>query len=143
MVTLMLNFFLLVSQTIKSILREPRPLFVDADIDVSDCKHMEFGNPSSHTYHVSVVLPALCWLLIKHYEIEFKAKCPVLLKLGSYLLIFMFIFILGFSRVFKGVHTYNQVLNGFVQGIILSAIFVFVLYEDIFKFYVSLKHRSW
>ena len=107
MITLMLNVFLLVSQTVKSILREPRPLFVDAEINVADCKHMEFGNPSSHTYHVAFVLPSLCWLIIKHYEIELKQKCPILIKIVAYGLIYSFILVLGFSRVFKGVHTYN------------------------------------
>ena len=55
---------------------------------------------------------------------------------------FVAVNLVGFSRVFKGAHTYNQVFNGLVQGTILALIFGFVLYEDYFNFYMSLKNRN-
>lgn len=134
--------FVLVSQTMKSILREPRPLFVDSDINVADCKHMEFGNPSSHTYGASFTVPSLVWLLIQHYSARYKTQIGWNIKLPLYTVIVLLLLLLGFSRVFKGVHTYNQVLSGFVQGVLLGLIQIFVFYEDYFKFYVSIRHRS-
>jgi hypothetical protein len=64
--------FVLLSQTTKSILREPRPLMIDGDIKVIDCKHMEFGNPSSHTYGSSFMFVSTVFLIIKHYWVLYS-----------------------------------------------------------------------
>jgi hypothetical protein len=106
--------FVLISQTMKSILREPRPLMIDKDIWINDCKHMEFGNPSSHTFGASFMFISTTYLLLKHYIHKCNYKATVLTILGPLNLIFIFVGLIGFSRVFKGVHSYNQVLSGFM-----------------------------
>jgi hypothetical protein len=103
---------------------------------------MEFGNPSSHTYGAAFTIPTLCWLFVQHYKARYQTTIGWNIRLPLYTFLFIILCVLGFSRVFKGVHTYNQVLSGFVQGILLTLIQVFVFYEDYFKFYVSIKYRS-
>ena len=99
--------FVLISQTVKSIIREPRPMFVDIGVKVADCSHLEFGNPSSHTYGVAFTVPVLIWLLTRHYSLRLGAKPPLALKAGAAGIVAVLFLVLGFSRVFKGVHTYN------------------------------------
>jgi len=136
--------FVLISQTMKSILREPRPLMIDKDIWINDCKHMEFGNPSSHTFGASFMFISTTYLMLKHYIHKYNYKATVLTILGPLNLIFVFVGLIGFSRVFKGVHSYNQVLSGFMQGAILSMLQCFVFYEDYFMFYLKIRGmKTW
>ena len=133
------------SQTVKSILREPRPLMVDRDIPyINDCKHMEFGNPSAHTLGCSLVTMSLVYTMHRHYAYRLKIGNPKtnnLILLGSANVALLLTYAVGFSRVFKGVHTYNQIISGLVQGSLLALIQI-VLYEDIFKFFMNLKYMS-
>ena len=99
--------FVLFSQTCKSILREPRPLMVDPGIKIEDCKHMEFGNPSSHTYGATFCWLICVYLLIRHYVYRYKIKNPGFYVVIALNVTALVIFIMGFSRVYKGVHTYN------------------------------------
>jgi hypothetical protein len=52
------------------------------------------------------------------------------------------VYVIGFSRVFKGVHTYNQVLSGIIFGSLLALMQCFVFYESFFKFYASIRNRT-
>ena len=102
-----MSIVFLLSNTVKSMLREPRPLMVDPEINVEDCTHMEFGNPSSHTYGATFCWIICVYLLIRQYN--FKNE---MMYVGGYTiitinLVLMVIFAMGFSRVYKGVHTYN------------------------------------
>ena len=51
------------------------------------------------------------------------------------------LYIIGFSRVFKGFHTYNQIISGLIQGALLALIPSFIIYTDLFKFFLTFKHR--
>lgn len=106
--------FTFVCQTMKSILKEPRPMMLDGEINVKDCKHIEFGNPSAHTFGSSFMYITTVYLLYKHHRVQlgFKHRLPVLLALIN--ITFLGIYVIGFSRVYKGVHTYNQVISGLV-----------------------------
>jgi membrane-associated phospholipid phosphatase len=93
----------------KSYVREPRPLFVDSEIKATakDCNHMEFGNPSSHAFGCSFCIPMMAFLLIRHHSIRFNLKSNWKLYLLASVFIPFLIALIGFSRVFKGLHTYN------------------------------------
>jgi len=54
----------------KVILKEPRPAMVDSEILSSDCDHIEFGNPSSHTFGASLMGFATLYLLTKNNNIK-------------------------------------------------------------------------
>jgi hypothetical protein len=134
--------FVLISQTVKSIIREPRPLMVDGAINVEDCKHMEFGNPSSHVYGATFMWITCVYLLCKDYIYKHRIQGagPTVLKIIH--VVFVVLFIVAFSRVYKGVHSYNQVLSGFIQGLLATAIQILVLYYSTYRFFHSIKDRS-
>ena len=134
--------FVLFSQTLKSILREPRPLMVDADIQIKDCKHMEFGNPSSHTFGSTFLYFVTGYLFVKNYFNGKGQKQQIMPTLVVMNTVMLGIYIIGFSRVFKGVHSYNQVLSGIIFGSIMALLQCFVFYESYFKFYASIRKRN-
>jgi membrane-associated phospholipid phosphatase len=112
--TLQICVFVLLSQTVKSMIREPRPLMVDGTINVEDCKHMEFGNPSSHVYGATFMWITCVYLLCKDYIYKNKIRGAGWRVVQLIHVLFGVLLVLGFSRVYKGVHSYNQVLSGFV-----------------------------
>lgn len=126
----------------KSILKEPRPMMVDQKIFIDDCKHIEFGNPSSHTYGGTFMFVTTALYFIQHFSVRYNVRSNLMMKAGAVTFFIACNFLLGFSRVFKGVHTYNQVVSGFVQGLLLAAIQMNVFYEFHFYFFASIKRRS-
>ena len=84
---------------------------VDRDIPyVNDCKHMEFGNPSAHTLGCSLVLMSLVYTMHRHWSYRLQLtsqRTSQLMLLGLANLALLVTYAVGFSRVFKGVHTYN------------------------------------
>lgn len=80
---------------------------VDPEVRVEDCKHMEFGNPSSHTYGATYCWIICVYLLSRHYIYKYRiANAGVYVMVGLNIVLIV-IFAMGFSRVYKGVHTYN------------------------------------
>ena len=115
---------------------------VDADIKIKDCKHLEFGNPSAHTFASSYLFITTFFLTYRQFYVKYGIKLSPI-TLGFCLnLIFSLIYLIGFSRVAKGVHTYNQVLSGLVLGTLMSIIQSFNLYKPFFKFYMSIRSLS-
>jgi hypothetical protein len=53
----------------------------------------------------------------------------------------LFIYAVGISRVIKGVHTYNQIVSGIVQGSLL-ALAQTLFYEELFTFYLDLRYMN-
>ena len=115
---------------------------VEPQIYSGDCDHIEFGNPSAHTFGASLMGLTTAYLFVKHFCVKFNIKISLLPVMFVMNITFAVVNLVGFSRIFRGAHTYNQVFNGLVQGTILALIFGFVLYEDYFNFYMSLKNRS-
>jgi len=134
--------FVLFSQTLKSIIREPRPLMVDEDIQIKDCKHMEFGNPSSHTFGSAFMYTVTGYLFVKNYYNKHGKKQSLFATLAVVNSMMIGVYVIGFSRVFKGVHTYNQVLSGIIFGSLMALMQCFVFYESFFKFFASIRKRT-
>lgn len=91
---------------------------VDRDIPyIKDCRHMEFGNPSAHTLGCSLVTMSLVYTMHRHFTYRFKLssqRTSNLILLFSANMALLLTYAVGFSRVFKGVHTYNQIISGLV-----------------------------
>lgn len=139
---LLSSFGLIVSQTVKSWLREARPFMIYESIKVADCGHVEFGNPSSHTFLSAAMLITNACLFYRewcYFNNKKQKLIHILLLLNT---VFIVVYLIGFSRVFKGVHSYNQIIGGFVEGLLVSLLPSFVFYQDLFRFYISLKKRS-
>lgn len=87
---------------------------VDGSINVEDCKHMEFGNPSSHVYGATLMWISCVYLICKNYIYKNKIRGAGWRVVQLIHVLFGVLLLLAFSRVYKGVHSYNQVLSGFV-----------------------------
>ena len=80
---------------------------VDSDIQIKDCKHMEFGNPSSHTFGSAFLYTVTGYLFVKNHFNKQGKRQNLIATLVVVNLVMICIYLIGFSRVFKGVHTYN------------------------------------
>jgi membrane-associated phospholipid phosphatase len=84
---------------LKSINNEARPFFI-TDIVPTKC-WLEYGNPSGHSI-TSISLYLTMWKLIcRHYSVTNRTRYTAL----SFTL--MMAFLIAFSRIYNGVHTYN------------------------------------
>lgn len=80
---------------------------VDSEIRVNDCKHLEFGNPSSHSFASSFIYLTTAYLFVKHLSVKTNIKKYAIWLMILMNLILSGIYMIAFSRVVKGVHSYN------------------------------------
>ena len=50
---------------------------------------------------------------------------------------------IAFSRIYHGVHTYNQILLGWILGVTLHVFFCHVVYADMIRFISKTHKHSW
>ena len=135
LVTAVIYTALGVLSVVKSFLHEARPFFV-SEITPTKC-WLEYGNPSGHSI-TSLSLYLTVWDLASK---EFKASpCKRRILLAFTLLI---CFLIAFSRIYHGVHTYNQILMGWTLGFSLYYFFCHVVYADIIRFCSQTHTYSW
>ena len=110
---------------LKSLYAEDRPYWVSDEIQATYCQ-LEFGNPSGHmffnvffwtsiylhAYHEVGVRQPRMSVFCTAYIIKMAATC-----IGVTFLIFM-----GFSRVYLGANSYNQVTFGTIIGAVFALI---------------------
>ena len=103
---------------------EPRPFFVDADIKVYGCS-AEYGNPSGHSLFAAAFAFFLFLDIFESPHTKFKrwglSYCISLFFVLAYTIL------IGFARLYVGVHTLNQVIYGWQLGIWISFYFHFAL----------------
>jgi len=124
------SFGLSVMCLTKLIYGDPRPYFVDADIEpLGECT-ADFANPSGHTLYIflwSIMLYLDC---MEAYSISwnnFKAN------LVLYLVIVPFCMLNGFSRLYVGVHGLNQIVFGGCLGIFCAFYSHFVVRKPLMQ----------
>ena len=86
---------------LKLLFRVPRPNFYDMRIVPSDCS-VEYGNPSGHGQATTSFYFAAVYCLLEYFKIEL----PVLKRI-IYVTTFIFCFLVGFTRVYGGLHTFD------------------------------------
>ena len=104
---LLSSFALVISQTVKSGLREARPFMLSDAVRVNDCKHVEFGNPSSHTFLSAAMMVTFVCLYYREWTYKTMRRQNLVHLFMILNGVFILIYIIGFSRIFKGVHSYN------------------------------------
>jgi len=113
----------LCKHTLKSWYEQPRPFYVVDNISPEHCM-TDFGNPSGHM--VSNVFLILTLYLHKYYEVDVAQErmsvfCTAyIIKMAATAAGMVFLIFMGFSRVYLGAHTYNQVLFGAMIGAYLA-----------------------
>ena len=58
----------------KTLIRSPRPFFVDADIVIGECKFAEFGSPSGHSLIAAINYTTIAAMFLQHYKIKKKTQ---------------------------------------------------------------------
>ena len=92
---------------LKDIFQEPRPFHLDATVQLSEAEGT--GMPSGHSQTSVMVWGVLAWQVSKKW---------------FWAIAITFMLLIGFSRVFLGVHFPHQVLAGWSVGIIILAAYV-------------------
>ena len=128
-------FAFCLSVTVTGVLKlfhaEGRPYFLNSNLHPSSCS-MEYGNPSGHSCVTTCVYITLYFsLMVKNLKIKSKV-CLFSGLVG----VIGFISIVAFSRAYNGAHSYDQLLNGFVIGLLLAFI---ITSEQVYEYLAHLR----
>ena len=111
---------------LKSFNHEARPFFV-MDLTPTKC-WLEYGNPSGHSITSTSLYLTMWDLLCRNYQVDKKTK---IITLAVTLTVCLAI---AFSRIYHGVHTYNQIFAGWGLGVGLYYLFCHVAYHSLTHF---------
>jgi len=134
-VTLSLNLSLGIGQILKFAYHEPRPFMV-APIFPSKCR-FEYGNPSGHSITSMAMFPAMWVAYVSQYS-----------QIGSCLYVLSFQFVLALllaiaaTRIYNGVHTIDQILNGWIWGFVIFYTCSIVFDKFLRNFVHRIRNRS-
>ena len=123
---------------LKSLIHEPRPFFVTTDFQPSKCV-FEYGNPSGHALWTTSVYLSLFELAKRQNGWTRSGGYLHDIALGGTLFL---ILLTQFSRIWHGVHTFNQLLNGSIWGYAVHYLFCHILHYDISSFIRNIRAKS-
>lgn len=120
---------------LKSYKHEARPFFV-ADLTPTKC-WVEYGSPSGHSICSTSLYFTMWYLLCQKfkpnafwYYTSLVATCLVLVAIAI-------------SRLYNGVHTYNQILLGWLLGFSIYYLYCHILFKEINDYVSTTRKRSW
>ncbi|MGM9878358.1 MAG: phosphatase PAP2 family protein [Bacilli bacterium] len=106
----------MVTFIIKSLILRSRPTIALIMIPKS------YSFPSGHTLTSFVFYIVLCYLL--------TIKSEKRVKILSYLLTLLLVILIGFSRVYLGVHFFSDVIGGLIIGIITLVLIISIIRKN-------------
>ncbi|CAD8195854.1 unnamed protein product [Paramecium octaurelia] len=101
------------NQILKNIYRQARPYFIESAIQPYEC-NKEFGKPSGHAMSSSAMcflVPLIIFPAILSDKLNHKYLRVIVIAIVT-----IWTFMTGFSRVFMGVHSFGQILLGWVYS---------------------------
>jgi membrane-associated phospholipid phosphatase len=98
---------------LKFLLDQPRPYFTDYDPSVGMVKEIMGGFPSGHAQHSLVV-----WMIIASWGIV-----PRLSRAAHFCIAALLCLLIGFSRIYLGVHFPTDILGGWLIGGLLLLVY--------------------
>lgn len=110
-ITLNLILSFLTGQLLKIILRRPRP------VDINIVNTIGYSYPSGHSMVSMAYFGLFIYLISK--KVKNKTHRIFLITINSIL-----IFLIGFSRIYLGVHYFSDVIGGFILAIIFLILFI-------------------
>lgn len=119
----------------KSYIHEQRPFFV-TELTPTKC-WIEYGNPSGHSITSTSLYLTMWQLLCRRY------KPSTYWRVNSLVMTIIVIMLIGASRLYNGVHTYNQILMGWILGIALYYLYCHALYKEICNFVRNTHRKQW
>jgi membrane-associated phospholipid phosphatase len=127
---------------LKPIFQKSRPYFDDIELGdtiLQDCA-AEFGNPSGHSMSAAVVPPIL-WLVHSNNHKEFL-QAHYILKYFILTLVGLFCFLVVFSRIYTGRHTFDQCLTGILSGCLITH-FSWCYFKKVFDEQIKKDANHW
>ncbi|CAD8197694.1 unnamed protein product [Paramecium pentaurelia] len=130
----MILFSVASNSLLKNIYHQARPFFIVEEIEPYEC-NKEFGKPSGH----AMTSQAMCFLLPSIlfpaiWKDQSNCKYPLHLRLLVIFIITFWTFMTGFSRVFMGVHSFGQIILGWVYQAYISIIYMQYLHDKIVNY---------
>ena len=96
---------------------EARPFFLNPEIHPQSCSIQDYGFPSGHTTVTTCTYGTLLYCMVQKWAFLRQSLC---LQVNSFLVLCTFVSIVGFSRLFVGVHSIDQLLVGALIGSALA-----------------------
>ena len=112
---------------VKMLYHSPRPYMVDDDVQVFGCS-TEFGHPSGHSLNSMTFSLAL--LLDFLQSVPEPSGCS---KAAAYIGAIVTPLLVGFSRLYNGVHTLDQIIYGLLLGLWLALLSHYCLRTPLIK----------
>ena len=122
----------IVNITLKLYLKDPRPYYIDSTVHPTKCT-LDYGNPSGHS-QVSISFNLLLWSIYCNAP---KKKISAIKKYSLLVVAILISGIVGYSRLYIVSHTLDQILYGYVVGVLMFFFFM-EIWEDIEKHYASM-----
>ena len=92
----------------------------------TDCDG-EFGNPSGHSVLCAILLILWHQFINSNYCKKLEQKKLIIMKIISLILIIVCIIFVNYSRINRQIHSFNQILFGFILGIPIFFAFCYIL----------------
>lgn len=107
----------------------PRPFWVSLDIYPYTC-NTQYGNPSGHSMF-SMAAALTVWLdFNQHYRNKTDSRLqPLWVRSVAFVVAVTYSFTIGYSRIFLGAHSWNELAFGWQLGVWL-AFTIFFCYKD-------------
>ena len=107
----------IINLVVKSMVKRERPI-------IKIVEESGFSFPSGHSMNNMVLYSFIAFLVLRDMKDDKKYIIVFLL--------YLFIFLVGLSRIYLGVHFFSDVLAGFSLGLFCSS-FLFILYDNFYK----------
>lgn len=120
---------------LKSFYHEARPFF-EGDFKPNGCR-LEYGNPSGHSQIAVGLYLTLWYVYYQQYSYFHKFY-----KYTALVIIIINMLVIGASRIYNGIHTYNQVISGYAWGLLAYLSLCHVFFHDIAKFVNSIQTKT-
>jgi len=106
---------------LKMIYRRPRPYWLDTDVESRDGCPASFGMPSGHAM-MGITTLIYTPIFLFHFYGSKNITSNKFIKFPLYFLCVSMALLVGFSRVYLGVHSFGQVLIGWGFGMLVVAV---------------------
>ncbi|EXB86902.1 Dihydrosphingosine 1-phosphate phosphatase [Morus notabilis] len=133
--TLLMAFCDYLGNCIKDVVSAPRPSSppirrITATKDEED-NAMEYGLPSSHTLNTVCLSGFLLYYVLSYTQLE-----SAFLNFAGVLLVSLLVSLIGFGRIYLGMHSLIDVISGLAMGLVILA-FWLIVHEYVDNFIVS------
>ena len=125
----------------KMLYRDPRPYFIDENVNAIFCDRT-YGNPSGHSMYFVSVFPIMVYMFVNHLKRDCNnsLSSKTVYTIATLSSAFVIANIIG--RIYLGVHTIDQIIYGLLVGFALLWYFACVIYKPIINYVSRFAERK-